>query len=846
MQGASFYRVTRSVIVVMIMVSWIFSGWPRIFQYWQFPFSVSTAQAVTYTDTFSASGTWVAPSLVTDVTVEAWGGGGAGAGDTANTQYGQGGGGGGAYSSGAVSVVGGNSYTVVVGAGGTAAQGAGGDGGDTYFNDTSTILAKGGTGGSGDTGGTGGQASAGIGTTKYSGGDGGDGGAATIGSGGGGGGAGDSADGGAGGNGSGSPTAGTAGSAGSAGGGAGGAGLAAEANGNPGSTRGGGGSGAYLPDATNHSGGAGAAGYVKITYSVNYEPPTLVGVGAQTAGTTSPLSATLPSGIQAGDLLLLIIVGKPSGTAGTADTITPPNGWTQRGTRTRQEIGTDDLMIEVWYKIAGGSETNPSTTAGTAFTGGTTEGWSVQLAAYRNVDTASPFDIAGPSTAGSAAAATLTPPDITTTTNYAMPISIVGTGDDNALGLDTGNEQSFAANMSGASYDTTSGSDHAVGLADRVKFTAGATTMPTWRETAVGNDAWVYFSDALKSSIPDHTWNTGSPDFEIWQSASLTWDAGTLICGGTLTDTNGDTVSCSSSSIAASTQYRVQVVLKNAAADGITRLRTADDYVDHVAVKGGWAGSSPTLGTCGFNDIGSDDDASPTCSVAWNATNNVRMTNTSATDGVIIAATETEGFMYLITTDADATTGATSYMNTSIDGITEDSSKITINGPSSGTLSLTASTTNSFDTALSVSFSSQTSTISNVGALSVADDRGGSPGWSLTVGGADWTSGTGIMQLDYDGSGSDGNLGKLCFKPSNGTLYAQSGTLTGVSKGATQCFSASVSSLTILTATAGNGTGTYWLVDMPAEQYFPSSPTPASYTTTIIFTLSALFDRLTG
>src|SRR3989344_6318429 len=157
-----FGTIVERTIVIILAISWTFSGWPQLFDGWQFTPRIERAQAITYTDTCSADGTWVAPSLTTEVTVEAWGAGGAGAGEAANTQYGQGGGGGGAYSGGPVTVIGGNSYTVVVGTGGTASNGAGGDGGDSYFNDTSTILAKGGTGGNGDTGGTGGQASAGV------------------------------------------------------------------------------------------------------------------------------------------------------------------------------------------------------------------------------------------------------------------------------------------------------------------------------------------------------------------------------------------------------------------------------------------------------------------------------------------------------------------------------------------------------------------------------------------------------------------------------------------------------------------------------------------------------------
>ncbi|MBI4090483.1 MAG: hypothetical protein HY422_00495, partial [Candidatus Komeilibacteria bacterium] len=161
-----------------------------------------------------------------------------------------------------------------------------------------------------------------------------------------------------------------------------------------------------------------------------------------------------------------------------------------------------------------------------------------------------------------------------------------------------------------------------------------------------------------------------------------------------------------------------------------------------------------------------------------------------------------------------------------------------ITSVATGSLQLTASSSQSFAAALTVLFTSQTSTMSNVGAINVADDRSGSPGWSLAASGADWKSGQDVMQLDYDGTGSNDNLGKLCIKPNNGTLYAESGSLTGVSKGSLACFSASVTSINLITATAGNGTGTYWLTDMPAEQFFPSSPTVASYTTTITLTLT--------
>jgi len=116
---------------------------------------------------FDTPGTvsWVCPPGVTSVRARIWGGGGGGGGASNN---GSGGGGGGAgYSEGIVSVVPGNSYPVVVGAGGTAgttAPTAGGIGGTSSF---AAISATGGNGGLVSTGGAtgpslGGQGSGGT------------------------------------------------------------------------------------------------------------------------------------------------------------------------------------------------------------------------------------------------------------------------------------------------------------------------------------------------------------------------------------------------------------------------------------------------------------------------------------------------------------------------------------------------------------------------------------------------------------------------------------------------------------------------------------------------------------
>ena len=90
---------------------------------------------------------WTAPAGVTQVSVVAIGGGGNG--QSLNATERCGGGGGLGYKNN-ISVTPGQSYTVVVGDTGAAAQGntgAGGPGGDSYFIDTSTVKGGGGEGG---------------------------------------------------------------------------------------------------------------------------------------------------------------------------------------------------------------------------------------------------------------------------------------------------------------------------------------------------------------------------------------------------------------------------------------------------------------------------------------------------------------------------------------------------------------------------------------------------------------------------------------------------------------------------------------------------------------------------
>lgn len=219
--------------------------------------------ALANTDVFTASGTWTAPAGVTSVTADVWAGGGGG-GQGSGGGAGAGGGGGGAFSEQTnVTVIPGNVYNLTVGQGGIGQPFAGpvGNGADSMFLSSSTVLAKGGSGGSSGSGSSGGLASGGIGTTKHSGGNGGSDGSVNGSGGGGGGGAGTTADGGVGADASGT-SGGAGGTGGSVGGGKGGDGSTGSGLNNA-ATKGGGATG---PGGGN-TGFNGARGEVDITYT---------------------------------------------------------------------------------------------------------------------------------------------------------------------------------------------------------------------------------------------------------------------------------------------------------------------------------------------------------------------------------------------------------------------------------------------------------------------------------------------------------------------------------------------------------------------------------------------------
>ena len=158
---------------------------------------------------------------------------------------------------------------------------------------------------------------------------------------------------------------------------------------------------------------------------------------------------------------------------------------------------------------------------------------------------------------------------------------------------------------------------------------------------------------------------------------------------------------------------------------------------------------------------------------------------------------------------------------------------------------LNSSSSGSFDAAVTVSFTSQTSALTNFGAIQLEDARGGVAGWTLNMTATDWNQvnnsapGGRHNQLDYNATGSDGNLGKMCVITTTGAIRSQAGQSTAsITKGGSDCFSASVSTIDWYIAAGTFGNGQYWITDFDLEQFIPSNPTAQNLTTTITLTLS--------
>ncbi len=220
-----------------------------------------------------------------------------------------------------------------------------------------------------------------------------------------------------------------------------------------------------------------------------------VAAGAYKTIITSPETGpAIPTGTVEDDLMLLFCMGSMGASVTASWEI--PTGWSQRLVHPGMLPST--MGMEVFFKIAGGSESSPSITvdAGTV-----TNSYGTFIATYRGVDTTTPFGLPAALDDQNPASTFFTTDGVTTLTDNSFGIVFCHQEFNNALSFDAGFEEGFTARAQGAAYHNGAfGSKHAIILTDKFMATAGATGGPRFRRNGGFSVQWFAWYDELLES----------------------------------------------------------------------------------------------------------------------------------------------------------------------------------------------------------------------------------------------------------------------------------------------------------------------------------------------------------
>ena len=230
-----------------------------------------------------------------------------------------------------------------------------------------------------------------------------------------------------------------------------------------------------------------------------------VAVGALSNVTTSPATVpAIPAGTVEGDLMLLFCFGSMGGVPPSSWEI--PSGWLQRLVHPGTAPST--MGLEIFYKIAGASESSPSITVDQ---GTVSNSYGTFIATYRGVDPATPFGLPAALDDQRFASATFTTAGVTTLTDNSFGIVFVHQEFNNAISFFPGEEEGFTARAQGAAYSSGANpAKHAIMLVDKFLATAGATGGPRFKRNGGFNVQWYAWYDELLEFIPPPP-STGPP-----------------------------------------------------------------------------------------------------------------------------------------------------------------------------------------------------------------------------------------------------------------------------------------------------------------------------------------------
>jgi hypothetical protein len=561
------------------------------------------------------------------------------------------------------------------------------------------------------------------------------------------------------------------------------------------------------------------------SFNITAGRPIWVATGAtQTWTNNSAKTVALPTGIQFGDLLVLIVSNTNAGNTSAAPT--SPTSWTTIA-QTANTAG-QQMNLSTFYRFYQPSDTTgPSVTVNADAGGG-----SARIVAYRYVNTTTPLDGVAPvATTSPDATTNFTPTGLTTNSAFDRAVSILAENDDGnatntAPSITMSNAQAFTTET--GFPDTVgnlgnAGNRHAADVTSKGITTPGAVTFPTYTTSDAG--VWTAVSFALKP-VTAPTITSVTPAAGPATGGTSVTIAGTGLLGVTsvkfgATAASTFTVNSDSSITATAPVHAAGTVdvTVSTPSGGTSATSTNDQFtydttptITSVAPSAGKAagGESVTITGTGFLTTVA------ATGVKFGGTNATSFTVNSDTQ---ITATTPAHAAGLVDVTVQNTTGTSA--NTANDNFTYDTTPtVTSLSPNSGATAGGTSVTitgTGFLTATSVKFgvTNATSFTATSDTSITATAPAGSGAVDVTV-----TNTTGTSALSANGIYSYTPLAAptvTSISPSSGVATGgTSVTITGtnftaastVKFGATAATSATVNNSTSITATSPAGTGT--------------------------------------
>lgn len=192
-------------------------------------------------------------------------------------------------------------------------------------------------------------------------------------------------------------------------------------------------------------------------------------VGAGSTATAASNTLTVPTGVQSGDLLLILC-----SSGGTHD-LTTTAGWT----KIVNDSTSGSLRVQVWWKVAGASESSNSFASTQSRMRGV-------MVAYRGV-AASPVDVA-PTTANTGTSTSASTASVTTTVVKDLVLGLASTS--------SAANYTYPASVTGRYNVACNGSINGLIVWDEIQSAAGASTVRT--ATLSASVDWRTYSAAFK------------------------------------------------------------------------------------------------------------------------------------------------------------------------------------------------------------------------------------------------------------------------------------------------------------------------------------------------------------